>query len=105
MLHDLDLYREFYKADRHRFRDVQWELVLSDDPVIIKRLEAFSKTTQKRAVDILIEKGEFVPRLVGKKGTASERLHAVRAAYLRHFTGSHVQGPPYAVLTPLEYDF
>ena len=50
MLHDLDLYREFYKADRHRFRDVQWELVLSDDPVIIKRLEAFSKTTQKRAV-------------------------------------------------------
>jgi len=106
MLHDLDLYREFY--ERLNRADAQWALIFSDDPTEKKSLEDILKMSQAEAVDDFIEtscwKDDLTVRPVaGKKGDADDRLQRLRIAYL--IQNAKVPGyTQYKLLTPLEYD-
>lgn len=107
MLHDLDLYKEYY--ERSNRADARWQLIFSDDPAEIKSLEGIVKMSQTEAVDDFIEascwKDHLVLKnLVGKKGSADERVHALRFAYLLQNSRLSVQ-TDYSLLTPLEHDF
>ncbi len=105
MLHDLDLYREYYERAPYR-AGAQWGLIFSDDPAEIKKLEDILKMTQAAAVDDFIEDSCWkdamnLRDLVGKKGTADERLHALRFAYLLENSRLYTYSD-YKLLTPLE---
>ena len=105
MLHDLDLYREYYERFPRR-ADAQWALILSDDPAEIKKLEDILKLTQAAAVDEFIEDSCWkdamnLRDLVGNKGSADKRLHALRFAYLLENARLHTD-TDYKLLTPLE---
>ena len=103
MVHDLDLYKEYYEGSNRA--DAQWALILSEDPATIKRLEALLKITQSEAVDKFVETScwsDELPSLVGKRGTSGERLHMLRGAYLKQFSGPAGQ-TDYSLLTPLEH--
>lgn len=106
MLHDLDLYREFY--ERLNRADAQWALIFSDDPTEKKSLEDILKMSQAAAVDDFIEnscwKDDLTVRpVVGKKGSADDRLQHLRVAYL--IQNARVPGyTQYSLLTPLEHD-
>lgn len=66
------------------YADVMWELIMSDDPAVIARLEAKLDGTQSEAVDQYIENScwsEDLPHLIGCRGTPVERREALRAAY------------------------
>jgi len=107
MLHDLDLYKEYYERFPKR-ADAQWALIFSDDPAEIKKLEGIVKMTQSGAVDDFIEdscwKEEMsVSRFVGKKGSPDERMHALRFAYLLQHS-KLTTFTEYRLLTPLEHD-
>src|SRR5579863_3490620 len=105
MLHDLDLYREYYERAPNR-AGAQWGLIFSDDPAEIRKLEDILKMTQVAAVDEFIEDSCWkdamnLRDLVGKNGTADERLHALRFAYLLENSRLHTY-TDYKLLTPLE---
>lgn len=107
MLHDLDLYKEYYERFPKRAA-AQWALIFSDDPAEIKKLEDIVKMTQAAAVDEFIEdscwKDELVlSKFVGKKGSADERLHQLRFAYLLQHS-KLTTFTEYRLLTPLEHD-
>jgi hypothetical protein len=102
MLHDLELYKEYYDGSYRA--GAQWALILSDEPTTIKELEKLLKMTQDEAVDDYVETScwsQDLPRLVGKKGTPSERLRALRRVYLKE-AGPSSQ-TDYTLLTPLEH--
>src|SRR5579863_7293778 len=105
MLHDLDLYKEYYERFPKR-ADAQWALIFSDDPAEIKKLEGILKMTQSGAVDDFIETScwkDDLPELAGNKGTADERLHRLRFAYLLQHS-KLTTFTEYRLLTPLEHD-
>jgi hypothetical protein len=61
-----------------------WRLILADDPKTIADLEAGYGMTQQETVDDFIENScwtSAVPDFAGGKGTARERLLALRAAF------------------------
>lgn len=103
MLHDLELYKEFYEqANRGK---AQWQLIFSDDPAEIKKLEAILEMTQADAVNDFIETScwkDDLPDMAGNKGTADERLHRLRFAYLLQHSRL-VMYTDYHLLTPLEH--
>lgn len=104
MLHDLELYKEFYETGLVR-ADAHWELILSDDPETIQRLETLLKTTQDEAVDEFIETScwsDDLTDFVGKKGTPNERRITLCRAYLKDRVSTQTD---YARLTPLEHEF
>jgi hypothetical protein len=71
--------------------DTAWQLILTEDPKKIAKLEDEYGLTQQETVDKLIEKScwsEDVAEYVGGKGTARERLTALRAAYFRQGPGN-----------------
>ena len=49
MLHDLELYKEFYEGPERA--TAQWQLIFSDDPAEIKSLGAILKMSQAQAVE------------------------------------------------------
>jgi hypothetical protein len=105
MLHDLELYKEYYEGSNRA--DAQWQLIFSDDPAEIKSLDGIVKMSQAAAVDEFIETSCWKDDLtlsgfVGKKGTADERLHALRFAYLLQHSRLSMQ-TDYGLLTPLEH--
>ena len=105
MLHDLDLYKEYYERFPKR-GDAQWALIFSDDPAEIKKLEGIVKMTQSGAVDDFIETScwkDDLPDLVGNKGTADERLHRLRFVYLLQHSKLNTL-TEHRLLTPLEHD-
>jgi hypothetical protein len=107
MLHDLELYKEYYEGSNRA--DAQWQLIFSDDPAEIKSLEGIVKMSQAAAVDDFIEtscwKDDLTLRgFVGKKGTADDRLHGLRFAYLLQNSRLSMQ-TDYSLLTPLEHSF
>ena len=107
MLHDLELYKEYYEGSNRA--DAQWQLIFSDDPGEIKSLEGIVKLSQAAAVDDFIETSCWkddltLRRFVGKKGTADERVHALRFAYLLTYSRLSTQ-TDYSLLTPLEHSF
>ena len=105
MLHDLDLYKEYYERFPKR-GDAQWALIFSDDPAEIKKLEGIVKMTQSGAVDDFIETScwkDDLPDLVGNKGTADERLHRLRFVYLLQHSKLTTL-TEHRLLTPLEHD-
>ena len=105
MLHDLDLYKEYYERFPKR-GDAQWALIFSDDPAEIKKLEGIVKMTQAGAVDDFIETScwkDDLPDLVGNKGTADERLHRLRFVYLLQHSKLTTL-TEHRLLTPLEHD-
>lgn len=53
MLHDLDLYKEYYEGSNSG--TAKWALIFSDDAAEIKALEGVLKMTQAEAVDEFIE--------------------------------------------------
>jgi len=66
------------------YADVMWELIMSDDPAVIARLEEKLDGSQSEAVDEYIENScwsQDLPHLVGNRGTPVERREALRAAY------------------------
>jgi hypothetical protein len=104
MLHDLDLYREYYEGSERGV--AQWQLIFADDPAEIKTLEGVLKMTQADAVDGFIEdsfwKDDLILKdLVGKKRSADERRHWLRVAYLVQNSKVSMQ-TDYSLLTPLE---
>jgi hypothetical protein len=104
MLHDLELYKEYYDGMPYQ-ANAQWALILSDEPTTIRELEKLLKMTQDEAVDNFIETScwaDDLPRLVGKKGTPGERLRALRRVYLKSAAPS--LQTDYTLLTPLEHD-
>jgi hypothetical protein len=108
MLHDLELYKEYYEGLSNK-ADAHWALIFSDDPAEIKALKGLVKMKQAEAVDDFIEKSCWKDDLtlrgfVGKKGTADERLHALRFAYLLQNAKLSMK-TDYSLLTPLEHDF
>jgi hypothetical protein len=65
-----------------------WELIFADDPVEIAQLEAEAGMSQSDAVDTFIEHSIWdrdLPDFVGRKGTATQRREALRAAYRAEF--------------------
>ena len=106
MLHDLDLYKEYYEGSNSG--TAKWALIFSDDAAEIKALEGVLKMTQAEAVDDFIEdscwKDDLTVRPVaGKKGSADDRLQRLRIAYL--IQKARVPGyTQYNLLTPLEHD-
>jgi hypothetical protein len=107
MLHDLELYKEFYEGSNRA--DAQWQLIFSDDPAEIKSLEGIVKMSQSSSVDGFIEASCWkddltLRRYVGNKGAADERLHALRFAYLLQYSKLSMQ-TDYSLLTPLEHGF
>ena len=105
MLHDLDLYKEYYEGSNSG--TAKWALIFSDDAAEIKALEGVLKMTQAEAVDEFIEdscwKDDLTVRPVaGKKGSADDRLERLRIAYL--IQNARVPGyTQYNLLTPLEH--
>jgi hypothetical protein len=105
MLHDLDLYKEYYEGSNSG--TAKWALIFSDGAAEIKALEGVLKMTQAEAVDDFIEdscwKDDLTVRVVvGKKGSADDRLHRLRTAYL--IQNARVPGyTQYNLLTPLEH--
>jgi len=105
MLHDLDLYKEYYERFPKR-ADAQWALIFSDDPAERQALEEILKMTQAAAVDDFIETScwkDDLPDLAGNKGTADERLHRLRFAYLLQHSKLTTY-TEHRLLTPLEHD-
>lgn len=69
--------------------DPLWQLILTDNPAEIARLEAELEGTQAEAVNEMIEDScwsDDLPKFVGGKGTAAERRSALRKAYLANRT-------------------
>jgi hypothetical protein len=105
MLHDLDLYKEYYERFPKRAQ-AQWALIFSDDPAERQALEEILKMTQAAAVDDFIETScwkDDLPDLAGNKGTADERLHRLRFVYLLQHSKLTTL-TEYRLLTPLEHD-
>lgn len=103
MLHDIELYREYYEGSNRG--DAQWQLIFADDPAERQALEEILKMTQAAAVDDFIETScwkDDLPDLAGNKGTADERLHRLRFAYLLQHSRLRMY-TDYALLTPLEH--
>jgi hypothetical protein len=62
-----------------------WTLIFADDPAIITQLERRLGTTRQQAVDEMIEAtgwSQHLPDYTGHRGSATERLNALRSAYL-----------------------
>ena len=61
MLHDLELYKEYYEGLSNK-ADAHWALIFSDDPAEIKALKGLVKMTQAEAVDkpIVVERREVL---------------------------------------------
>lgn len=105
MLHDLDLYKEYYERFPKRAQ-AQWALIFSDDPAERQALEDILKMTQAAAVDDFIETScwkDDLPDLAGNKGTADERLHRLRFVYLLQHSKLTTL-TEHRLLTPLEHD-
>ena len=80
----------------------QWELILSDDPPTVAKLEAELGITQVQAVDDYIEHScwsEDLPDFLGGKGSAEQRRAALRAAWLKEAPDQKFD---WSRLTPLE---
>jgi hypothetical protein len=61
-------------------------LILTEDPVLIRKLEVHFGVTQDSAVDECIEDtcwGADTPLFLGHKGTPRQRLEALRRAFKR----------------------
>jgi hypothetical protein len=80
---DYESYADFYWGLPYR-ADAQWALILTDEPATIKTLTGILKMSQTEAVDDFLEEScwsNSVPELVGHKGTAVQRLAALRGTY------------------------
>ena len=71
MLHDLELYKEYYEGHLNS-GTAKWALIFSDDAAEIKALEGVLKMTQAEAVDDFIEnscwKDDLTVSRSGKEG-------------------------------------
>jgi hypothetical protein len=105
---DYQRYADFYRGLPYR-PDAQWALILTDDPATIKTLTGILKMSQTEAVDDFLEEScwsNSFPELVGHKGTAAQRLAALRGAYQKEIaerrkTEGYID---YDLLTPLEHE-
>src|ERR1700733_12291611 len=105
MLHDIDLYKEYYEGLSNKAA-AHWALIFWDDPAEIKALEGLVKMTQAEAVDDFIETScwkDDLPDVAGKKGSTDERLHRLRFVYLLQNARLYTY-TDYSLLTPLEHD-
>jgi hypothetical protein len=80
---------------------------MTDDPAMIAFLEPLAGMTQQQAVDDFIETScwsQDLPQFTGHKGTAQQRLQALRTVHLNTLR-EQLKRPgelDYIVLTPLE---
>jgi hypothetical protein len=69
-----------------------WMLILADEPMIVTELEQRLEATQEEVVDHMIENTCWrtsLPAYTGRRGSAAQRLSALRNAY-------HADGGPQA---------
>src|ERR1017187_7452314 len=87
----------------------QWALILTDDPATITTLTGILKISQTEAIDDFLEEScwsDSLPDFVGHKGTAAQRLAALRGQYRKEMADRRRQAGyvDYDLLTPLEHE-